>query len=360
MKKSFLCLTVGVMSLAANAQYTNFSPDSKFCDNWSIGIEGGIQTNLNQFHTPQGGVFGINLNKDINPYFGLSIEALGGVNNTGNWMVPQGHFHNGTAIDNLTGFFTGRWNVTNTIGGFNGGRRVFEIETNVGIGYGKFFTNKNVAGEAWNALQFKTGLNLNFYIGEARAWAINIKPAVVWNVSQPKKLDSYYGVGQLTAGVTYHFKTSNGTHFIAKSDVSQLQEEIAEMAALNAALEAQLAAEPVIEQEVIVEKIIETVPTAKTVTTVVNNTYIVNFAFNSAELVGDAKSTLDKIPAGSNVTLAGYASPEGNSEYNLKLSDRRAEAVKTYLESRGVKVEKTTGYGADNAESNRIVIVTVK
>lgn len=360
MKKHFLVIATMSLGMIANAQYTNFGPDSKFCDNWSLGVEAGVQTNLNQFHTPQGMVFGFNLNKDINPYFGLSLEALAGVNNTGNWMVPQGHFHNGTAIDNLTGFFTGRWNITNSICRFKGGRRTFELETNVGVGYGKFFTNEKVAGDPWNAFQFKSGLDFNFYLGQRKAWAINIRPAVIWNLSQPRQFDSRCAVAQITAGATYHFKTSNGTHFIVKSDVANLKEEIAAMQALNAELQAQLEANPVIEQEVMVEKIVEQVVVPTQVTEFINNTYVVNFALNSAELTQEAESTLNQIPSGCEVSVAGYASPEGNAEYNLELSDRRADVVKTYLEKRGVKVEKTTGYGAENAESNRIVIVTIK
>ena len=357
MKKVALFFTLCGIAVAANAQ-SNFSSDSRFGDNWSIGIEGGVQTNLNQFHTPEGGVFGLNFNKDLTPYFGLSIEALGGVNNSGNWFVPQGHLHNGTILDNLSGFLTGRWNISNTIGRFNGGRRVFEVETNVGVGYGKFFANKGYM-DPWHAFQVKTGLNFNFYLGQARAWSINIRPAVVWNLSATGQFDNRYGVGQLTAGVTYHFKTSNGTHFFVKSETQALQEEIDAMKLLNAELEAQIAAIPA-NPEVVVEKVVEKVVEEVEVPTYLETTFLINFAWNSAELVGDAKATLDKIPAGSNVTIAGYASPEGNKEYNLKLSDRRADAVKAYLESRGVKVEKTVGYGADNEEANRIVIVNLK
>lgn len=363
MKKITLFFAACAVVVTANAQYSNFNSNSKFCDNWSLGIEGGIQTNMNQFHTPQGAIFGINLNKDLTPYFGLSLEALGGANNTGNWGVPQGHFHNGTAIDNLTGFLTGRWNITNSLCGFNGGRHAVEVETNVGVGYGKFFTNKHVAGDPWNAFQFKAGLNFNFYLGQARAWAINIRPALVWNLSETGQYNSCNGVGQVTAGVTYHFNTSNGTHFFVKSDVSALQDEIAALTALNADLAAQLANRPVIEKEVVVEKVVEVVKPsapAASVTDYVDNTYIINFAFNSSELTKEAKATLDKVPSGANVNVAGYASPEGSKEYNLKLSDRRADAVKNYLEKRGVNVEKTVGYGANNAEANRIVIVTIK
>lgn len=356
MKKVLLFFAAAAVAVTANAQnYSNFSSDSRFGDNWSIGVEGGIQTNLHDWHTPQGAIFGVNLNKDLTPYFGLSIEALAGANNTGNWFSPSGHFHNGTAIDNLTGFLTGRWNVSNSLGRFNGGRRVFEVETNVGIGYGEFFTNKKLGIDPWRAFQFKAGLDLNFYLGKARAWAINIRPAFVWNLSATGQFDCRYAVAQVTAGCTYHFKTSNGTHFFIKSDAQALKDEIAALTALNNELQAQLANRPV-EQEVVVEKVVEQVE----VPTYIDNTYVVNFAWNSAELVGDAKATLDKIPTDATVNIAGFASPEGNKGYNLTLSVERADAVKNYLQSRGVKVADCTGFGADNAESNRIVIVTIK
>lgn len=357
MKKTLLFLAACTVAGAASAQMTNFNGDSRFGDNWSLGIEAGVQTNLSQFHTPQGAVFGINLNKDLTPYFGLSLEAIGGANNIGNWKVQSGHVHNGTAIDYLTGFLTGRWNITNSFCGFNGGRRTFELETNVGLGYGHFYDNDAYNHNmpfGKNALQFKSGLNFNFYLGQAKAWAISVRPAVVWNVSPTGQFYNHFAVGQLTAACTYHFKTSNGTHSFIKSDVSLLQDEIAALTALNADLAAQLANRPA--GEVVVEKVVEQV----NVPTYIDNTYVVNFAWNSAELTQEAKNNLNKIPTSATANVAGYASPEGAKEYNLQLSDRRAEAVKAYLESRGVKVNKTVGYGADNAESNRIVIVTLQ
>ena len=363
MKKILIFLSACAVAVSANAQYSNYSSDSRFGDNWSLGIEGGVQTNLHYWNKPLGGVFGLNLNKDLSPYFGVSLEAIAGANNTGNWLYTPHQYYNGTAIDNLTGFVTGRWNITNSLCRFKGYRRVFEVETNVGVGYGKFFDNHKyakpdgtLATYAYNAFQFKAGLNLNFYLGQARAWAINIRPAAVWNISQTGQFDVRNAVAQLTAGLTYHFKTSNGTHFFTKSNIPALEAEIAALAALNASLQEQLANQPA--PEVVVEKVVEEV--AVEVPKAFDSTYVVNFAWNSAELVGDAKTTLDKIPAGSTVTVAGYASPEGSQEYNMELSEKRADAVKSYLESRGVKVSKTVGYGADNAEANRIVIVNVQ
>lgn len=341
-----------IVAFSANAQYTNFAGHSRFFDNWSLGVEGGVQTNLHDWNNPQGGVFGLRLDKDLTPTFGLSGELLGGANNTGNWLNGH-HFHNGTAIDNLTAYVTGRWNILNSLGGFKGYRRVFEVETNVGVGFGGFFANHNYASR-WTGWLFKSGLNFNFNLGKERAWALSLRPAVVWNTSATGKFNSRHAVGELLASVTYHFKTSNGSHYFVKDSHNELIAEIEELEAANAYLTEQLALKPA---EV---KVLETVVEQVTTTDYVDNTYVVNFAWNSAELVDAAKETLNQIPEGTEVALAAYASPEGTAEYNLELSARRAQSVADYLATRNVKVVKTDAYGAQNQESNRIVIVTIQ
>jgi OOP family OmpA-OmpF porin len=51
--------------------------------------------------------------------------------------------------------------------------------------------------------------------------------------------------------------------------------------------------------------------------------------------------------AGKTITIEGHTSVSGSPEYNQKLSERRAEAVKRYLVSRGVPAEqlRIVGYG---------------
>lgn len=339
-----------------NAQYSNFSSQSRFGDNLSIGLEFGTQTNLNEWKTPQGAIIGINLNKDLTPYFGLSLEGVLGLNNNPDWFVELGSIEDGAGVNNLSGFITGRWNVTNTVCGFKGYRRAFEVETNVGVGYGRFYP-MHQGLHYWNGFQVKTGLNFNIFVEKTRCFAINIRPAVLWNVTQTGQFDSRYAVAQLSLGFSYHFKTSNGTHYFVKSDVSQLEEELAALTSINGNLQNQWDNRPILEKEVFVEKVVESaVPTKPKY---VEMTYIVNFALNSSSLLGNAKSELDKIPSNSTVEIAGYASPEGPEGYNKSLSQQRADSVKKYLESRGVKVTKAVGYGATNPESNRLVIVNV-
>ncbi len=80
----------------------------------------------------------------------------------------------------------------------------------------------------------------------------------------------------------------------------------------------------------------------------------VNFAFDNATVKDDDKAALDKFAAvaqkyygGSKITIEGFSDPAGTKQYNLALSQRRADAVRDYLATKGIdlSVIKTVGYG---------------
>lgn len=82
----------------------------------------------------------------------------------------------------------------------------------------------------------------------------------------------------------------------------------------------------------------------------------VNFEFNSAKITPesypilfDAAKTLLENPS-LNVEIQGYTDNIGSEEYNKKLSQKRADAVKNYLISKGVSANrlKAVGYGEAN------------
>lgn len=70
--------------------------------------------------------------------------------------------------------------------------------------------------------------------------------------------------------------------------------------------------------------------------------YVVYFDFNSSRLTPAAQAKLDSLvdviknsKSVESVSIVGYADMIGSSDYNYRLSQRRAESVKNYLASKG-------------------------
>jgi outer membrane protein OmpA-like peptidoglycan-associated protein len=106
----------------------------------------------------------------------------------------------------------------------------------------------------------------------------------------------------------------------------------------------------------------------------------VHFAYDDATVRSADQAALDRFASvaakyypGSNVTVEGFADPAGSVEYNLALSQRRADAVRSYITSRGLDASlvNTVGYGESRlvrnasrdqpgAELNRRVVFVIE
>jgi peptidoglycan-associated lipoprotein len=107
----------------------------------------------------------------------------------------------------------------------------------------------------------------------------------------------------------------------------------------------------------------------------------VNFAFDDANVRPEDQAALDRFSMvaqkyypGSKITVEGFADPAGTTRYNVALSKRRAEAVRSYLVSKGMTDENlmTVGYGEarqvvrgaerddPGAEQNRRVVFVIE
>lgn len=353
--KKFTLLMVAMFSMAfsANAQYN--VDGHKFWDNWSIGIEGGITTNAHDWNTPNGAIVGLNVTKAVTPVVSFEFGFTAGINNNYNWLKVKSP----NVIDNFSAIASTKINLMNWFCGYKGAPRFFEIQARGGFGYQRwFFPSQWVGGANNNDLSrpvAKFGFDFDFNLGESKAWTISLRPAVVMNLTNdgpgvgytvgcvyPEQCDAYGHnvVGQVTAGITYHFKTSNGTHHFAAVKPQIVTETV----------------EKVVEKPV--EKIVEKVVEKKVATG--TNIYVVEFEQNKSNLSNTAKSTLDQISSGTTVILDAYASPEGAKAYNQKLSQKRADAVKGYLENKGVKVADAKAHGAESKSSQRVVYVRIK
>lgn len=79
------------------------------------------------------------------------------------------------------------------------------------------------------------------------------------------------------------------------------------------------------------------------------------FALNSSALNQQSKDQLDKLSqilnkySDTNILVEGHTDNTGTAEYNMKLSERRAQSVSTYLEGHNVAYSRITtkGYGEE-------------
>ena len=83
----------------------------------------------------------------------------------------------------------------------------------------------------------------------------------------------------------------------------------------------------------------------------------IGFGFDSTALTAASRRDLDRVAealadrgmAGVPVTLEGHTDAAGDADYNLRLSQRRADAVVAYLVGRGIAEERlrAVGYGEE-------------
>lgn len=107
----------------------------------------------------------------------------------------------------------------------------------------------------------------------------------------------------------------------------------------------------------------------------------VHFAYNDANVRTEDAVALDRFAnvvqkhyTGAKVTVEGFADPAGSQRYNLALSQRRADAVKSYVAGKGLdpSLIEAIGYGktrlvksgaakdAPGAELNRRVVFVIE
>ena len=376
MKKKILLAAALVAAMSVNAQKAY--EGTAFFDNWYIGLNGGGITPLGHsaFWKNMRGTVGLELGKQVTPVLGISFQGLTAVNTS----------YSRTAFDALNLSANGKLNLNNLFGGYLGEPRLFEVEAIGGIGWGHDFMNSGY-GSDYSYLTTRFGASLNFNVGEKKAWAINIKPAFVWRMDGPQ-LNVNRSAMELLAGVTYHFRCSNGKHYMTiqrpydtrevealNDKVNALRKKVKEQ---KQALEDSKARADGLRNalddcrnaltdcqnrpaETIVEKShtmsLESVVTFRQGSTSVGSDQIPNVERIATYMKNHPEST---------VSIKGYASPEGSAEVNARIAQQRADAVKKMLTSKYKISENritSEGQGVGNMFSepdwNRVSIATL-
>ena len=372
MKKMILLSVFALGALTINAQ-TAVVESGGFWDNWSIGIQGGgtMKMSGTGFFKSARPAFGLTIGKQWTPILGIDVQGMGYVNTT----------NSSTMVDASDVSLIGRMNLMNLFAGYEGMPRSFEIETVTGLGWLHHYMNG--VGDT-DDLSARVGLNFNFNLGEDAAWTIGLKPAVVFNLtgdypSKKMALNRKHANMEILLGLTYHFADGDGNrHFAMVNTVdpmafAAMNVEINDLREVLAAKDIELvglADELLVVQNQLNEARNKQVEASGKTIHILES--VVAFPFNQSDVQSSQMASLEHVAnylkknPDANITVNGYASPEGTEEYNLQLSQRRADAVKNLLVSKyGIEADRINaiGHGVGDIFSepawNRVGICTI-
>lgn len=345
-------------------------------DNWSIGIHAGVTTPLTHsaFFPNMRATWELGIGKQLTPFFGMGVEAMTSINTTASK----------TAFDNTNVSLLTSVNLSNLFAGYWGTPRLFEIETVAGLGWMHYAQNGN--GDR-NSISSKLGLNFNFNLGEAKAWTIGIKPALVYDLNACGERNVGFNANraawEITAGLKYHFRCSNGKHHISfaklydQAEVDALNEQVNNLRQTNVDQEAELTAanqrNAELEQQLADCKNQGPVIVTDTITSHKKTLEsVVTFRQGGVSVVASQTPNVERIATylknheKATVSIKGYASPEGKAEVNARIAQQRADAVKSLLVKRYKIAEKritAEGQGVGNMfeepDWNRVSICTI-
>ena len=376
-----LAVAASAMSASAQEPKSGFA-DAKFWDNWYLGVRGGVGSmtknqavlkNLN----PE---LGLRFGKWFTPSVGLSAEGnfLFGNKARGHQLTDPSLFHA------MQAHLLGTINFSNAFGGYTGTPRSFEVIGLAGIGMSHNFGTKKELGTdiQLNMLSSKFGLDFAWNFGSEKEWQFYVEPAIVYELAgamknQKVQYNSNYSNLELSVGVNYYFKTSNGTHHFLnitecdQREIDALNNTINSLRDKNAADQAKIAqlqaeiarlqkALKDCENKPAPEATYET-PTIPSVFYNVNKSLITK---QQAENVAVAAQILKNHPE-LKLNIKGYASPEGRAKKNQELSVRRANAVKDLLVKKyGIDESRITAEGCgttkekyETYENNRVAML---
>ena len=373
MKKIFLSTMLAGAAIAANAQSVSSISNSKFFDNWQVGVNVGgyTPTTGNAFFKSARPNFGVEVGKQISPSFRLSADGTAYINNNSFGV------RNPLAIEHVNVAMLGNFNLSNIFAGYKGEPRKFEVEAFAGPGwFHSFYPGKNADT---NEMSVKFGANFLLNLGSSKAWAVKFSPSILYlidyGVSQHENsLNSLHSYTQASLGIVYRFKGSNGAHHITAAQApaapvvedksGPLREELRDAKKRIHELEGELAEARNRKPEVIETKVVETKRTLESVVTFAQGKTII--APSQQPNVARIATYMKKYPK-SKVIIKGFASPEGSIEVNERIAKARAEAVKAVLvkqykinADRIVAEGEGIGHMFSEPDWNRVSIATIK
>ena len=339
MKKLVLLFAAAAMAVSVSAQTVT---ESKTFDNFYIGINGGAQvkTTNEAWMKNLNSNAGLRIGRWFTPVFGLAAESNVYFNDHCSHFMPQSK----TIARYMNTSLIATVNFSNWFAGYKGEPRTFEFVPVFGFGWGHTFGTE----ENFNVLTSKAGIDFTFNLGSKKAWQIYVEPSMNWALNgygyEGVAYDINKSAFQLNAGIVYKFKNSNGSHNFT---IAQLRDQN-EIDGLNSQInslrgdlndkDAQLSAKD--KQIKDLQNALDECnkkPKYEKPATATNLQPTVLFRQSKAVVDKSQMPNIELIAQymknhpEAKVEIKGYASPEGNKEFNQALSQKRADAVKNVL-----------------------------
>lgn len=373
MMKKLLFLFVALIATVTMSAQT--LEKSKFFDNTYVGLTTGVSgwlhptcNGFDNFGNSIRSLSSVRLGKMVTPILGLELEGEVGMAN----MVKF--------VDHTTFGANILVNLNNSFHPYRGEPDKVEFVPFMGIGW------MHTYGVITNNMASKFGMQVNFNVGEKKAWQINVIPSINYVMTdngfsseltgQPR-FDACRSFLNLQVGFTYKFKNSKGTHnFVispytyTQSDIDELMGEINEQRKLINEKDKAIS-----ENNKLIKSLkadVKNLNSRETVEKPIDIQTTVGFNIGNSDVNQIQRGNLIRIAKlvkdnDLKITIVGYADKEtGSDERNMELSKLRAESVANELKELGVKEDSITinGMGStqqvfDENDANRVVIFTV-
>ena len=382
MKKFMISLALASFAMFSTAQEfvsevvvptkSNSVVTNTFGANWFVGVNGGINlyqgvvTNGESIFEHLSPALDVYVGKWHTPGFGWRV-AYRGLN------IQTYKEANHVAFMNF--HFDAMFNLCNLIGGYKADR-VWNVIPYVGVGWAG---RKAMDYETWDHESFTGTLSANYGILQsfrvAKRWAINLELAgsLFRNGFSGKFGEQGHdNMWTATVGLTFNFGKDvvwentpdvEALQALYGGMIDGLQAQLDDALAANKAKQNQIKvveeANKALQSEIVVLKKVKPISVSESIF----------FDFGSSKIV--SKKELMNIKAyaeaakaaGVAVKVVGFADVAGASEYNVKLSQARAEAVAKVLRENGAEVKTVVGCGESEEYKerflNRRAVITV-